>query len=133
MCIFSLTIQIPYYLIRQRCIQRILYTHKARAQSPTQALPAPRVTSELRTHPIGDTDSSLLLIDSGCSQSITNDLADFIDTPCPTSILIEEYTGSTMATKIGTVHWSIEDDTGQVHHITLPNTYYSPAGKVKLL
>jgi hypothetical protein len=34
---------------------------------------------------------------------------------------------------VGTVRWRIHDDLGNEHHILLPNTYYSPEGKYKLL
>jgi hypothetical protein len=34
---------------------------------------------------------------------------------------------------MGMVQWYIEDDLGNMHAIILPNTYYSPRGKYKLL
>ncbi len=52
-----------------------------------------------------DTDSRTLIIDNGCSASITNDLADFIFPPFKVKASIQGYSGSTNATHIGTVCW----------------------------
>jgi hypothetical protein len=75
-----------------------------------------------------------LIIDNGCSTSITNELADFIFPPFKVNASIQGYSGSTTATHIGTVCWKIEDDlVGAQHDIILPKTYYSPKGKHRLL
>jgi hypothetical protein len=50
-----------------------------------------------------DTDSHILIIDNGCSASITNDLTDFIFPPFKVKASIQGYSGSTNATHIGTV------------------------------
>jgi hypothetical protein len=80
-----------------------------------------------------DSDSKVILVDNCCSTSITNDLRDFITPPRPARAKVEGYNGSTTATMVGTVCWKIQDDLGHEHQILLPNTYYSPEGKYKLL
>jgi len=77
-------------------------------------------------------DSKVILVDNCCSASTTNDLKDFISAPKPVQAKVEGYSWSTTATHVGTVHWYIEDDLGNTHAITLPNTYYTPSGKYKL-
>jgi hypothetical protein len=78
------------------------------------------------------TDSHILIIDNGCSSSITNTTVDFISQPRMMNVSIEGYNGCTSATNVGTVCWCIEDDTGHKHDILLPNMYYSPQGKHRL-
>jgi hypothetical protein len=80
-----------------------------------------------------DTDSHTLIVDNGCSSSITNCIDDYISPPWRVRANIEGYSGSTSATYVGTVRWKIEDDLGRTHIILLPNTYYSPYGKYRLL
>jgi hypothetical protein len=75
----------------------------------------------------------MLIVDNGCSFSITNCIDDYVSPPWRERANIEGYSGSTSATYIGTVHWKIEDDLGCTHSILLPNTYYSPHGKHRLL
>jgi hypothetical protein len=80
-----------------------------------------------------DSDSKVILVDNCCRTSITNDLRDFIAPPRPARAKVEGYNGTTMATMVGTVRWKIHDDLGNEHQLLLPNTYYSPEGKYKLL
>jgi hypothetical protein len=47
-----------------------------------------------------DTDSRTLIIDNGCSASITNDLTDFIFPPFKVKASIQGYSGSTNATHL---------------------------------
>jgi hypothetical protein len=80
-----------------------------------------------------DTDSHTLIVDNGCSASITNCIDNYVSPPWRVRANIEGYSGSTSATHVGTVHWKIEDDLGCTHSILLPNTYYSPHCKHRLL
>jgi len=81
-----------------------------------------------------DSDSNEITVDNCCSQSITNNIKDYIDPPVNTSVQIKGYYGiSTTTTKIGTVLWKWSDDKGEVHNIVLPNTYYSPSTETRLL
>jgi hypothetical protein len=39
----------------------------------------------------------------------------------------------THSLQVGTVKWSWTDDAGQVHHHTIPNSYYAPSSDIRLL
>jgi hypothetical protein len=81
-----------------------------------------------------DSDSYEIMVDNCCSQSITNNIKDYIDPPVNTSVQVKGYNGiSTTTTKKGTVLWKWSDDKGKVHNIILPNTYYSPSTETRLL
>ena len=70
-----------------------------------------------------DSDSYPILVDSGASYSISNDINDFTKPPKESSIRIRGYNGSYSKTKVGTVKWNIQDDDGKIHTIALPGTY----------
>jgi hypothetical protein len=80
-----------------------------------------------------DSDSFPILVDSGASYTITNDLNDFIKPPKESNITIKGYNGSGSKTKIGTIQWNIEDDKGRIHTIVLPGAYYVPDADMRLL
>jgi hypothetical protein len=80
-----------------------------------------------------DSDAKVILVDNCCTASITNDIKDFVTLPRPTKTNVEGYNGMTEATKVGTIKWDVEDDAGRTHTIILPNSYYAPTGKYKLL
>jgi hypothetical protein len=78
---------------------------------------------------IFDSDSFLIQINSGASQSISNDKSHFesikpLDTNDPAGILGPTGEKSPIKGK-GTIRWKIEDDNGMVHTIKLkmPCTY----------
>jgi hypothetical protein len=80
-----------------------------------------------------DTDTYDILVDNCCSKSITNCLADFITPPKQSTMMIKGFNGATATTKVGTVRWQIQDDTGRTHTLTLPETYYSASVQTRLL
>jgi len=80
-----------------------------------------------------DSDSYPILVDSGASYTISNDINDFIKPPKESNIRIKGYNGSYSKTKVGTVKWNIQDDNGKVHSITLPGTYYVPDAEIRML
>jgi hypothetical protein len=80
-----------------------------------------------------DSDSYDIFVDNCCSKSITNCLDDFLEPPRPSNLLIKGFNGATTTTKVGTVQWPLQDDTGRVHRITLPHTYYSRHAEHRLL
>lgn len=53
--------------------------------------------------------------------------------PTPARTRIEGIDRNSDPTLLGTVKWKIEDDKGKIHKINLPNTYYSPTSKKRLL
>jgi hypothetical protein len=51
-------------------------------------------------------------VNNGASRSITKNRKDFIDTPCLVYTIIKGYLGTSEASLIGTVRWTIADDQG---------------------
>jgi hypothetical protein len=80
-----------------------------------------------------DTDSFDMLADNGASRSITKNRKDFIDTPCLVRTIIKGYLGTSEASLIGTVRWTIADDQGLEHNIILPNTILDEKAKKRIL
>jgi hypothetical protein len=106
---------------RQACLQTIAL--KNRDQRPSMAM----ATYSRYPHRVHfDTDSYEILVDNCCSKSITNCLEDFIALTRSSNMIIKGFNGATATTKVGTVQWKLQDDTGKVHTITLPETYYTP-------
>ena len=71
-----------------------------------------------------DSDGQPLMVDNGASASITPHLTDFISPPKPINSKVKGIGGHAQATYKGTVQWKIQDDQGQSHRFTLPNSYY---------
>jgi len=80
-----------------------------------------------------DTDSFAILVENGASRSITNNRKDFIDTPRLVHTIIEGYSGTSEASLIRTVRWTIADDQGLEHNILLPNTILDEKAKKRIL
>jgi hypothetical protein len=80
-----------------------------------------------------DTDSFDILVNNGASRSITKNRKDFIDTPCLVYTIIKGYLGTSDASLIGTVRWTIADDQGLEHNIILPNTILDEKAKKRIL
>jgi len=114
--------------VRRACLQAI--AHRDKGNPPSLAMVTysryPR-----RVH--FDMISYEILVDNCCSKSITNCLEDFVAPPRSSSIIIKGFNGATATTKVGTVQWRLQDDTGQVHTITFPETYYSESVEKRLL
>jgi hypothetical protein len=120
-----------------QCVRRLHTRFKAQAllQTTPVTIRTFNTTPSTQTPlPIQlDSDSHTLILDNGCSASITNCMDDFVSPPWRVRANIEGYSGSTSATHVGTVCWKIGDDLGHIHDVLLPNTYYSPHGKHRLL
>jgi hypothetical protein len=77
-----------------------------------------------------DSDSFKIKVDNCCSASFTNDLKDVVGEPVPIKANVKGFGGSyTPVTHRVTIKWTIEDDSGMRHTITLPNSYYAPHGE----
>jgi hypothetical protein len=72
-------------------------------------------------------------VENGASRSITNNRKDFIDTPRLVHTIIEGYSGTSEASLIRTVRWTIADDQGLEHNILLPNTILDEKAKKRIL
>jgi Reverse transcriptase (RNA-dependent DNA polymerase)/GAG-pre-integrase domain len=83
-----------------------------------------------------DSDSKSIKIDNCATRSISFDVNDFV-----TSTLVDVqgkkvhgFGGTTtQITKMGTISWWVEDDTGLPRNITIPNSYLVPTGTTRLL
>jgi hypothetical protein len=83
---------------------------------------------------IFDTDSSLIGIDNRASACMSDHIQDFCGPLTPTNRIVRGFAGTkTTNVQIGTIQWRIEDDNGKVSTHTIPNSYYVPDGKVRLL
>jgi hypothetical protein len=84
-------------IARRRCIKYIQRMHKTIAVRST--------TKKSKTIMHFDTDA-----DNCCSQSITNNLQDYIKPPKLSDMRIKGFNGNTTQTKVGTVRWRIHND-----------------------
>jgi hypothetical protein len=67
-----------------------------------------------------DPDSYDILVDNCCSQTIINNLQDYIKPPKLSDMRIRGFNENTTQTKLGTVRWRIHDDDGRINCIQLP-------------
>ena len=81
-----------------------------------------------------DTDSETIGIDNRCSGCISHVKEDFVGKLRPTDRVVKGFAGTrTMNVQVGTLRWSWEDELGKKHTFTIPNSYYVPDGRVRLL
>ncbi|KAI2494626.1 hypothetical protein MHU86_19904 [Fragilaria crotonensis] len=81
-----------------------------------------------------DTDSETIGIDNRCSGCISHVKEDFVGKLRPTDRVVKGFAGTrTTNVQVGTLRWSWEDELGRKHTFTIPNSYYVPDGRVRLL
>jgi hypothetical protein len=81
-----------------------------------------------------DTDAETIGIDNRCSGCISHLRADFVGELRPSNRVVKGFAGSrTTNAQVGTLRWSWEDEMGRKHTFTIPNSYYVPDGRVRLL
>ena len=82
-----------------------------------------------------DTDSANVGVDNRCSACISHEAADFVQgTLKPCNRVVKGFGGSRVTNvQTGTLEWSWEDDSGAITTFRIPDSYYVPAGKVRLL
>jgi Reverse transcriptase (RNA-dependent DNA polymerase) len=81
-----------------------------------------------------DTDSRLVGIDNRASACMSDDIRDFVGPLSNTDRVVKGFAGSrTTNVQMGTIEWQIEDDSGKITTHRIPNSYYVPDGKVRLL
>ena len=81
-----------------------------------------------------DTDSGPVGIDNRCTACISHVIQDFESSPQPTGRTISGFGGTkTSNVFIGTIKWKFADDNGMVHTFRIPNSFYVPNGRVRLL
>ncbi len=81
-----------------------------------------------------DTDSQMIGIDNRASGCFSHVSTDFVGPLRDTNKIVKGFGGiTTSSVKIGTLKWSWLDDEGKEWTHYIPNSYYSPAGGVRLL
>ena len=81
-----------------------------------------------------DTDSVDIGVDNRCSGCISHKIDDFEGPLTDTNRVIKGFGGTkTHNVKVGTLRWKWQDDEGTNHEFRIPNSYYIPSGKVRLL
>ena len=81
-----------------------------------------------------DSDSATIGINNRCSACISHVPEDFVGDLSDSNKTIKGFGGSrTTGVKVGTLLWSWLDDNGIEHKFKIPNSYYVPQGKVRLL
>ena len=80
-----------------------------------------------------DTDSGPIGIDNRCSGCISHQIDDFVDGQVTKLNRAIKGFGGTMNMSQGTLIWKWTDDNGELHRFEIPNSYYVPEGKVRLL
>lgn len=85
-----------------------------------------------------DTDSYAIMIDSGCSRTISGYKSDFIKETMVqktgTNQGVHGFSGSISKIEaMGTIMWSTVDDDGSTRNIMIPNSLYVPTTKNRLL
>ena len=81
-----------------------------------------------------DTDSGPVGIDNRCTACISHVIQDFEEPPKLTNQVITGFTGRSSASVYsGTIKWRFADDTGAIHTFRIPNSFYVPDGRVRLL
>ncbi len=92
------------------------------------------LTNKVERSTILDTDSKAIGIDNRCSAYLSGYVEDFQGPLEATNRVIKGF-GGTQTTDVskGTAFIRLEDDGGKVHTFKLPNSYYVPGCKVRLL
>lgn len=81
-----------------------------------------------------DTDANYVGVDNRCSACISDSTSDFVSPLRETDRVIKGFNGSkTTKVKTGTIQWCWEDDEGQKHTVTIPNSLYVKDCGVRLL
>ena len=81
-----------------------------------------------------NTDSQMIGVDNRCSACITHVRGDMPGELVPCHRSIKGFGGAKVwEVWCGTIKWYIEDDTGVKHTLIIPNSYYVPQAKVRLL
>jgi GAG-pre-integrase domain len=81
-----------------------------------------------------DTDSHLIGLDNRATACMSANVRDFVGPLIETDQVVKGFAGSrTGNVQKGTIEWAIEDDNGRVTTHRIPNSYYIPQGKVRLL
>jgi hypothetical protein len=117
-------------------VRTALWAHRRRTTALAMSVLAMQARSAVATERSAhfDTDSSLIGVDNRCSGCISHIKEDFIGALKPSHRVVKGFGGSrTTNVHTGTLRWSWEDDSGRKFTFDIPDSYYIPEGKVRLL
>ncbi|KAI2502103.1 hypothetical protein MHU86_12333 [Fragilaria crotonensis] len=122
---------------RQR-LTAALKRHRSRSRVMALAMSVLAMQADVKTDTERrvrfDTDSEWVGVDNRCSGCISHVRSDFIGNLKRCNRVIKGFGGSrTTNVKMGTIRWKWEDDQGRPHSFDIPNSYYVPEGKLRLL
>jgi hypothetical protein len=81
-----------------------------------------------------ETDSETIGIDNRCSGCISHVRDNFVGELRQTDQVVKGFAGTkTTNVRVGMLRWSWEDELGRKHTFAIPNSYYVPDGRVRLL
>ena len=81
-----------------------------------------------------DSDAKQIGIDNRCSACISHDINDFVGPVTRTKKTIRSFGGNNqMKVYQGTITWSWADDDGNQRKFRIPNSFYVPEGRSRLL
>jgi hypothetical protein len=81
-----------------------------------------------------DTDTTEVGIDNRATACMSDNIADFVGPLVATNRVVKGFTGHCMANvQRGTIEWRWANDKGKVTIHRIPNSFYVPDGKVRLL
>ena len=80
-----------------------------------------------------DSNGQQLMVDNGASASITPYLTECITPPQPINSKVKGIRGHAQVMYKGTVQWKVQDNRGQSHRFTLPNSYFVATAPSRIL
>lgn len=85
-----------------------------------------------------DTDAFSIIVDSGCSRTLSSFKGDFIESSLKpragSTRSVQGFSGSlTTIEATGTILWNIMDDSGELRELRIPNCLYVPKSNTRLL
>jgi len=110
-------------------------THSTKALCMLTILAAAHASEAVPSKTSFDTESFKIGVDNRCSASISNVRNDFVPGSLKkTNRVVTGFGGNQVADIMkGTLCWKINDDLGNPTTFLIPNSYYIPQGKVRLL
>ena len=109
-------------------------THNLAPLMACSVVPFAATNTKYRTYLNIDTDSGPVGIDNTCSACISHCIGDFQGSVTACNRSIKGFGGTkTHNVQKGTIQWDWLDDEGTDHTFTIPDSYYVPEGKVRLL
>ena len=109
------------------------HTRRISEWSHTVAIISFLATASTAAHATFDSDSVALHIDNCASRCITHDIHDFITPPRKVIGRVKGMGGDNVrVAAVGTIRWTIDDDSGQAHTFLIPGGLYIPDSPARL-